>query len=106
MRILPGFDLSHSLLMEGVMLNYLHLLEEEKSGLAVSLGYYYDKTRLHVWAIINDDDEPTEDCIIKAEAKLSAQLHEHHIYISTTILEKSDNIKMPEQYKPIKFISL
>ncbi len=67
------------------------------------IAFDYSSKGVLVWAVINDDDEKTEDALILSEAKINYELADKFDYhISTTIVEDSDNISIPNQYKIIE----
>lgn len=63
------------------------------------LAFFHTSSRLLVWAEINDNDEPTEDKLLLAEAKVNAKYHRFGFHVSSTILEKCDEFKVPDQYQ-------
>ena len=63
------------------------------------LGVYHGNREILIWSEINDDDDNTESQLFIAEAKVNASFIESGIFLNTTIVEKSDKIKMPKQYK-------
>ena len=65
------------------------------------LGMNMSKAVILVWVEINDDDKEAEKNIFLAEAKINTQFQTFGYHISTTILEKCDNMEIPSQYKPI-----
>ncbi|MCX6282404.1 MAG: hypothetical protein NTU51_10615 [Bacteroidetes bacterium] len=67
----------------------------------LQLSVNYSDARVLVWAIVNDDDENTEDDLLMAEAKINAKYHQFGFHISSTILEASDNYPIPPQYRSI-----
>jgi hypothetical protein len=54
-----------------------------------------------VWAEINDDDETAEDALILAEAKINAKYSVYGFHVTSTIVEKSDNLNVPPHYQPV-----
>lgn len=67
----------------------------------INLAFDLNDSEILVWAIINDDDEKTEDQLWLSEAKVNADFYKSGFNISTTIIEKSDNISIPPHYKTI-----
>jgi len=65
----------------------------------IFIGVCYGDREVLVWSEINDDDDKTETELFKAEAVINASFINTGICISSTIVEKSDKIKMPGQYK-------
>jgi len=54
-----------------------------------------------VWAEIADDDEPMEDQLRLAQAKINAQYSQYGFYLSTTIVETSDGLGIPSHNQSI-----
>jgi hypothetical protein len=80
-----------------LVLDYIHevkLRGKNPEKLALQLS----ESRILVWAEIKDDDEETEDALLLAEAKINSKYNHVGFNISSTILEKSDNFKIPEQF--------
>ena len=66
------------------------------------LAFAPHNSQVLVWVEINDDDDTTEKAIIIAEAKINAQYHPHGWTVHTMIVETSDQIPVPTNYKTIK----
>jgi len=66
------------------------------------LAFAPNNSQLLVWVEIEDDDEQTERDIIIAEAKINAKYHPHGWTVDTTIVETTDQISVPANYKTIK----
>lgn len=60
-------------------------------------------SKILVWAIVEDNDEETEDNLLLAEAKVNSIYYKHGFYLTSTIVEESDKIPPPPHYKPIKY---
>lgn len=56
---------------------------------------------INVWAVVNDDDAKTERNIILSAAKTNADFINVGLRIDTTILEKSDNFPIPNQFQKL-----
>ena len=66
------------------------------------IAFDYSSKGVLVWAVLNDNDEKSEDALILSEAKINYDLADKFDYhISTTILEESDKISIPKQYKKL-----
>jgi hypothetical protein len=61
----------------------------------------YNDSQILVWAEVREDDEVTERALFKAEAKANAKNYAHGFYISSTILETSDQVPPPPHYQNI-----
>ncbi len=81
---------------------YDYIEEVKKRGRnPEKLALQLSESRILVWAVINDNDEETEDALLLAEAKVNADYDEIGFHLSSTILEKSDNYPIPEQFSSV-----
>lgn len=78
--------------------HYITELVSFKS-LPIDLAFDLSDAKILVWAKIKDDDENTEDALLLAEARANASFSEHGFFISSTIVEESDNLSVPPHYK-------
>lgn len=84
-----------------IIKNYFVVFKEydiNYNKLAIDFG----KSQIHAWVEISDDDDDSETKLILAEAKANAIYAKNGIQISTTIVETSDGIPVPEHYHLIK----
>lgn len=80
--------------------NFLNEISKRQTK-PVSLSIALSGTVLHIWAVINDDDEKAESDIYLAEAKVNAEYNSYGYGIDTVILEASDNYPIPPHYQKI-----
>lgn len=66
------------------------------------LAFDLSDAKVLVWAEISDFDEDSEDGLILAEAKTNARFSNFGFHISSTIIEKGDNLPVPPHYSSIK----
>ena len=88
-------------IIEKMVKEYLGKLAVNKSfpdKIAFELSNY----KVLVWAEIDMDDETTEQELILAEAITNANYSKYGLYISTTIVEKQDNLDIPPHYQELK----
>lgn len=67
----------------------------------LKLALALSDSKLLVWSEIKDNDEKTEDALLLAEAKVNAKYHKSGFYLNSTVIEKSDNLKIPPHYLTI-----
>lgn len=72
---------------------------KEYSSKPLKVAFNFADSKVYVFAIIDNDDEKTEDALFLSEAYVNAKFSEFGIYFTTTILEKEDNYTIPEHYK-------
>lgn len=58
-------------------------------------------SKILVWAEIVENDELMEDALILAEAKINASFSKYGFHISSTIVDESDLLSVPEHYKNV-----
>jgi hypothetical protein len=92
--------LSFRYFIEQLIKDYISEIKEP-SIKPLSLAFNLSNTRISVWAIIEDNDEETEDKLILAEAKVNAKYRSEGFYLDTMILEKSDNYPIPNHYQKV-----
>lgn len=54
-----------------------------------------------VWAEINDNDGEIESGLILSEAKVNSKYFKYDFNITSTIIEKSDNLEIPPHYQDV-----
>jgi len=91
--------ITHEYFTQKIVVEYLNELLGNRKAKVNQLALDVSGTSLLVWAEINDDDENTEKDLILSEAKINAAYSDHDYYISTTIVEKNDNVPIPDQYQ-------
>lgn len=86
--------------ISNIIKDYLQELKTaQKRPLKLAMGL--SDSKLLVWAVVKDNDEKTEDTLLIAEAKVNGKYQEKGFYLSSTIVEESDNIPTPPHYQPI-----
>lgn len=67
----------------------------------IKLAFGISDSKILVWSEIEDDDEYVEDALLITEAKINGKYHSHGFYLNSTIIEKSDNVAIPNHYQTI-----
>lgn len=62
------------------------------------LAFELMNSKVLVWAEINDDDEKAERELILSSAKVNNEFSQYGFHISSTIVEKSDRLNVPNHY--------
>lgn len=94
-------NISSQLLIQELIKEYLSELNDRKVSTS-QLAFDLSDAKVLVWAEIEDLDEESEDGLILAEAKTNALFSNYGFHISTTIIEKGDNLAVPPHYASIK----
>lgn len=66
-----------------------------------NLALELSDSKILVWAEIKEEDELMENALILAEAKINAFFSKYGFHISSTIVDETDGIKVPDQYKKV-----
>jgi len=66
------------------------------------LAFDFSDAKVLVWAQIADNDEATEDALILSEAETNAKYADFGFYVSSTIVEESDKLSIPQHYHLVK----
>lgn len=82
--------------LELLMLLYKEKLPINKIALDV------EKSKVLTWVELKNDDEPTEDRFIMLEAEINSRYAKDGYYISSTIVEERDNLRVPSHYNSIE----
>jgi hypothetical protein len=83
-----------------ILRDYIKELESSNSK-PLQLSMALSDSKILVWAVVDDNDEKTEDALIIAEAKVNGKYYEKGFYLNSTIIEKSDNLSTPPHYQKI-----
>lgn len=94
-------NMSSQYFIEELVKEYISELNQRKVS-TNQLAFDLSDAKVLVWAEINDDDESSEDGLILAEAKTNARFSNYGFHISSTIVERGDNLKVPRHYSSIK----
>lgn len=84
-----------------LIVDYIKTLKDLKVQ-PLNIYLDYNNSQVLVWAQINDNDESTEMSLFKAEGMANAKNFENGFHISSTILEKSDNVQIPPHYQKLE----
>lgn len=84
-----------------IIKDYLFELKEHYKRLPLKLALGLSDSKILVWSEIKDDDEATEDALLLAEAKVNGEYYPYGFYLTSTIIEKSDNLDIPPHYHKI-----
>ena len=85
-----------------VINEYLKTLLLEYNCNPQKIALDFDDSSVLVWAQISSDDAAAERALILSEAKVNAKFDEYGFFLSTTIVEREDNLEIPNHYKLIK----
>lgn len=80
-----------------IIFEYLKLLGQD---LPNKLAFDFDDARILVWAEV--DNEEMENELFIAEAKINSRFKEYGYGMSTTVVEKEDNLSIPPHYRSVK----
>lgn len=81
---------------------YFIELFSDKKHIPSRLAFDLSDSKILVWAEIENDDEQAEDKLILAAAKVNSLFFDYGFHLSSTIVEKSDGLAIPKQYKEVE----
>jgi hypothetical protein len=87
--------------IRAILLEYLSILKTAAKQ-PLKLAFALSDSKLLVWSEIEDEDEEMEDALLIAEAKVNGKYFEKGFYITSSIVEKSDNFPIPNHYQTIQ----
>lgn len=82
-----------------IIVDYLKLMSND---LPAKLAFDFNDSEVLVWAEIDDDDDEMQKKLIMAEAQINAHYHPFGFDMSSTIVERSDNLEIPNHYTLFK----
>ena len=81
-----------------VMINDFIKELNNKKSMPKKLAFSISDSKLFAWAEICNDDEKTEDDLFLAEALVNGKYYQYGVSVSTTVVEESDKIDIPNHY--------
>jgi len=69
-----------------------------KKSIPKKLAFSISDSKLFAWAEISNDDEKTENDLFLAEALVNGKYYQYGVSVSTTVVEETDKIEIPNQY--------
>jgi hypothetical protein len=100
--LLENKKLADEVFTKGMFLDYMNELFKDRKVKINKLAFNIGKSNLLVWAQVNDDDFEAEKNLIMTEAIINAKYSDYNYYVSSTIVEKSDNLDIPAHYRLIE----
>ena len=93
-------EVSSKYFISHILADYLNELKSSGKK-PLELAMALSDSKILVWAVVNDNDELTEDALLIAEAKVNGKFYDKGFYLTSTIVEKSDKLKTPLHYQKI-----
>lgn len=87
--------------LENILIDYLKELSSFGT-IPQKLAFDFSDAKILVWAQVADDDDATEDALILSEARANSKYSDNGFYISSTIVEESDNLSVPSHYSTLR----
>lgn len=82
-----------------IIVDYIKLLDK---NLPSKLAFDFNDSEVLVWAEIEDNNDAQEKALARAESKINAQFHPYGFDMESLIVEKGDNLDVPNHYKIFK----
>lgn len=80
----------------------IEYLKEISTSMPLKLALDLEDSEVLVWAEIEDDNEEMENFLLMAEAKVNSLFHQYGYDLTSTIVEKRDNLSIPNHYSSYK----
>lgn len=84
-------------LVQFLVIQYLEKIGDNINQ-ALNISLYFSNEGILVWVVLPDDREDIEDIFWSAQLKVNGEYGDKGIFISSTIVEESDNISIPSHY--------
>jgi hypothetical protein len=88
-------QLSQKHFVSKIIVDYIRILEKHRP---LKLAFDYNDSSVLVWVEIQEDNFQMEKKLILAEAKINANYHKFGFAMSSTIVEDSDKLTIPNHY--------
>jgi len=95
-----AYNQARMFFIETMLFDYLDELRG-RSAFPKKLAFDISKSKILVWAEIEDDNQDLEQKLILCEAKVNARFFPHGFSITSTIVERSDQLDIPPHYKTL-----
>lgn len=82
-----------------IIVEYLKYLDK---NLPLKLAFDFNDSEVMVWAEIDDNNLFQENALARAESKINAIFHPYGFDMESMIVEKKDNLPIPNHYKVYK----
>ena len=90
---------SQEYFVKKIIFEYLRILDEK---LPSKLAFDFNDSEVLVWAEIDDNAPEQERLLTHAEAKINAVYHPYGFDMETMIVERGDNVPVPNHYQIYK----
>ncbi|MCD6556207.1 MAG: hypothetical protein DRI94_00540 [Bacteroidetes bacterium] len=94
-------DTVKSVIIKKMIVEYIKELNDKQIKYK-KLAIDYNNSGLLTWFVIEDNDFDTEAKIYLTSAKINTNFYELGFSISNSIMEESDNLRIPEHYQILK----
>lgn len=90
---------SQEYFVKKIIFEYLRILDDK---LPSKLAFDFNDSEVLVWAEIDDNSPEQERLLTHAEAKINAVYHPYGFDMETMIVERGDNMPVPNHYQIYK----
>lgn len=94
-----GKQIAQQHFVRKMIVEYLLSIKEAKVS---KVAFSFNDSEVLTWVEIEDNDERSEYVLFSAEAKINSKYHNYGFDMETTIVEKGDNLNIPNHYKIFK----
>lgn len=92
---------STEFILTNLVVDYFKSLKEEPNAHPLKVALHLSNREVLVWVVIPDDQDEIESSFYRIEAKMNREYRTLGFSISTTVVEESDGLSIPSQYKEI-----
>ncbi len=82
-----------------IVIDFLKFLDK---NIPSKLAFDFNDSEVLVWAEVEDNNEAQEKYLTRAESKINAQYHPYGFDMEAMIVERNDNLPIPNHYKVFK----
>ena len=90
---------SAQVIITHLIIDYVKSIAEFPNTRQSRLAFHISNQEILTWVIIPDDREDVEFDFYRIEAKINREYRNRGFSMSTTVVEKSDNLNIPSHYK-------
>lgn len=93
--LIQNTKVARKFFIEKMLVDYLKRLGSKKPQ---KLAFDLEGNEILVWAQVSGNDESEEDNLLMVEAKINSVFHDKGYNLTTTIVEETDSLSIPNQY--------
>jgi hypothetical protein len=88
-------------ILMSLVVDLVDLISEEPRARPLKIALHLSNHKVLVWVEIPDEQEDIIDSFYRIEAKINFKYRQSGFSLSTTVVEESDGLSIPSQYKEL-----